>query len=106
MALTTFIVVKFWIAFIVFPLAMLLIAMRISPFQALSSELVKSNNRGTLMSLLVAIGNVGSGIAGVIAGPLFECIGYFANTLFGTCTIILTAIIVWKYVPEPNQYND
>ncbi len=101
MALTTILVVEFWIAFIVFPLAMLLIAMRISPFQALSSELVKSNNRGTLMSLLVAIGNIGSGIAGAIAGPLFEFIGYFANTLFGTFTIILTAIIVWKYVPEP-----
>jgi predicted MFS family arabinose efflux permease len=101
MVITTFTIVSFWITFILFPLAMVLIAMRISPFQALSSELVKSNNRGSLMSLLVAIGNVGSGLAGTIAGPLYEFQGYLSNTLLGAFTIILTAIIVWKYVPEP-----
>jgi len=101
MALTTFLITSFWVAFIIFPIAMLLIAMRISPFQALSSELVKSNNRGSLMSLLVAIGNVGAGIAGSIAGPLYEQFGYISNTIFGAFTIIVTAYIVWKYVPEP-----
>lgn len=101
MALTTFIITSFWIAFILFPVAMLLIAMRISPFQALSSELVKSNNRGSLMSLLVAIGNVGAGLAGSIAGPLFEKFGYLSNTIFGAFTIVLTAYIVWRFVPEP-----
>ncbi len=101
MALTTFLITSFWVAFIIFPIAMLLIAMRISPFQALSSELVKSNNRGSLMSLLVAIGNVGAGLAGSIAGPLYEQFGYLSNTIFGAFTIIVTAYIVWKYVPEP-----
>jgi predicted MFS family arabinose efflux permease len=101
MGITTYVIVGFWVAFIMFPLAMLLIAMRISPFQALSSELVQSNNRGSLMSLLVAIGNIGAGLAGVLAGPLFEYAGYLSNTLFGAITIILTAILVWKYVPEP-----
>ncbi len=102
MALTTYLVTSFWMAFLLFPIAMLLIAMRISPFQALSSELVKSNNRGSLMSLLVAIGNVGAGLAGSIAGPLYEKLGYLSNTLFGAFTIILTAFIVWRYVPEPD----
>ena len=101
MALTTLLVTSFWVAFILFPVAMLLIAMRISPFQALSTELVKSNNRGTLMSLLVAIGNVGSGLAGSISGPLFDYFGYISNTLFGAFTIVLTAFIVWRFVPEP-----
>lgn len=101
MAFTTYIIIGFWVAFLMFPIAMLLIAMRISPFQALSSELVRSNNRGTLMSLLVAIGNIGSGLAGVLAGPLFEYAGYLSNTIFGALTIILTAALVWKYVPEP-----
>jgi predicted MFS family arabinose efflux permease len=101
MVLTTYIVTSYWIVFVLFPLAMVLIAMRISPFQALSSELVKSNNRGSLMSMLVAIGNVGSGLAGTIAGPLFEFYGYLSNTLIGAFTIILTALIVWKFVPEP-----
>ncbi len=101
MAVTTYITFSFWVAFILFPLAMVLIAMRISPFQALSSELVRANNRGSLMSLLVAIGNIGAGFAGVLAGPLFEYFGYLSNTLFGASTIIITAFVVWKYVPEP-----
>ncbi|MEQ9265439.1 MAG: MFS transporter [Balneolaceae bacterium] len=102
MALTTYFVTSFWIAFILFPIAMVLIAMRISPFQALSSELVPASGRGTLMSLLVAIGNVGSGFAGTLAGPLFEEFGYISNTMLGAFTIILTAYIVWRYVPEPD----
>ncbi len=101
MALTTYVIIGFWVAFIMFPLAMMLIAMRISPFQALSSELVQSNNRGSLMSLLVAIGNIGAGMAGALAGPLYEYAGYLSNTLFGALTIIITAVIVYKYVPEP-----
>ncbi len=101
MGLTIYIISSFWVAYIVFPVAMLLIAMRISPFQALSSELVKSNNRGSLMSLLVAIGNVGAGLAGYIAGPLYDKFGYISNTTFGAFTIVLTAYVVWKYVPEP-----
>lgn len=106
MVLTTYLTVSFWVAFILFPVAMMLIAMRISPFQALSSELVQSNNRGSLMSLLVAIGNIGSGLAGVIAGPLYEFQGYLSNTLLGAATIILTAFVVWKFVPEPQLLHD
>ena len=98
---TTYFVTDLAYAFILFPLAMILIAMRISPFQALSSELVKSNNRGTMMSLLVAIGQIGYGLGGSIAGPLYSIQGYASNTFFGAASIFLTAIIVWKFVPEP-----
>ena len=103
MAVTTFFVTHFFIAFILFPLAMVLIAMRISPFQALSSELVPSTNRGSLMSLLVAIGNVGSGLAGSLAGLLYDKMGYISNTFLGAFTIIVTAVIVLKFVPEPKM---
>lgn len=102
MALTTFFVTSFWIAFILFPVAMILIAMRISPFQALSSELVPSSTRGSFMSMLVAFGNVGSGLAGAVAGPLYSSYGFISNTLLGAFTIIITALIVWKLVPEPD----
>jgi len=98
---TTFFVTDLYFAFILFPIAMILIAMRISPFQALSSELVKSNNRGTMMSLLVAIGQVGYGLGGSIAGPLYSMKGYASNTFFGASAIFITAIVVWKFVPEP-----
>lgn len=101
MALTTFFVTSFWISFVLFPIAMILIAMRISPFQALSSELVPASNRGSLMSMLVAFGNIGSGLAGAVAGPLYSSYGFLSNTLLGAFTIIVTAFIVWKLVPEP-----
>ena len=101
MAGTTYFVTDLSYAFILFPVAMILIAMRISPFQALSSELVKSNNRGTMMSLLVAIGQVGYGLGSSIAGPLYSVKGYDSNTYFGAIAIFITAIIVWKFVPEP-----
>ena len=101
MVMTTYLLVDFWVAYLIFPIVMLLIAIRISPFQALSSELVNSNNRGSLMSLLVAIGNIGSGFAGVLGGYLFEYTGYLSNTIFGGISIIITAYLVWKYVPEP-----
>ncbi|MEX2364372.1 MAG: MFS transporter, partial [Balneolaceae bacterium] len=62
MFFTTTLITEFWISYILFFLVMVLIAMRISPFQALSTELVKSDNRGSLMSLLIAIGQVGYGV--------------------------------------------
>ncbi len=101
MVFTTHFVTDLVLAFILFPAVMTLVAMRISPFQALSSELITSNNRGTMMSLLVAIGQVGYGIGGTIAGPLYSAEGYASNTYFGAFAILITAFIVWKYVPEP-----
>ncbi len=101
MLATTYFITNITLAFVMFPLAMALIAMRISPFQALSSELVTSNNRGTMMSLLVAIGQVGYGLGGIVAGPLYSQQGYISNTFFGAAAIFVTAIIVWRFVPEP-----
>jgi len=98
---TTFFVTKIEYAFLLFPVAMILVAMRISPFQALSSELVQAKNRGTLMSLLIAIGQIGYGLGGSVAGPLYATSGYRSNTYFGAVAILLMAYIVWKYVPEP-----
>ncbi|SMO37215.1 MFS transporter [Gracilimonas mengyeensis] len=101
MAITTLVITEFWISYIVFFFTMVLIAMRISPFQALSTQLIKSDNRGSLMSLLVAIGQVGYGIGGSIAGPFYVESGYMSNTLIGTLMILIMAYIVWRHVPEP-----
>lgn len=106
MYFTTRFITEIGFAFILFPVAMILIAMRISPFQALSSELVQSNNRGTMMSLLVAIGQVGYGIGGIVAGPLYISSGYASNTYFGAISILIMAFIVWKFVPEPKLVKE
>lgn len=106
MVLTTYVITSFWISYILFFFAMVLIAMRISPFQALTTELVKSDNRGTLMSLLVAIGQIGYGIGGSIAGPFYVQSGYMSNTYVGAAMILIMAFIVWKYIPEPELNTD
>lgn len=105
MMLTTYVITEFWISYIIFFFTMVLIAMRISPFQALSTELIKSDKRGTLMSLLVAIGQVGYGLGGTIAGPSYVRAGYVSNTIIGTVMILIMAYIVWQHVPEPDLKN-
>ena len=105
MALTIPLVQSFWVAYILFFVIMMLVAMRISPFQALTTELVSGRKRGTLMSLLVAIGQVGYGIGGTIAGPAYVSQGYLSNTLIGAAMILGMALIVWKYLPEPELNN-
>jgi predicted MFS family arabinose efflux permease len=102
MGITTYVITDFWIAYIIFFLVMVLIAMRISPFQALSTQLIKSDNRGSLMSLLVAIGQVGYGVGGSIAGPFYVQSGYVSNTIIGTVMILVMAYVVWRHVPEPD----
>lgn len=92
---------SFWMAYPLFFITMMLVAMRISPFQALSTELVNARKRGTLMSLLVAIGQVGYGLGGTIAGPAYVQSGYLSNTIIGAVMILGMAFLVWKYLPEP-----
>ncbi|GAA5522360.1 MFS transporter [Aliifodinibius salicampi] len=101
MIFTTFLVQSFWLAYPLFFVTMMLVAMRISPFQALTTELVSAGKRGTLMSLLVAIGQVGYGLGGSIAGPAYVWKGYFSNTLIGAVMIFGMAFLVWRYLPEP-----
>lgn len=105
MALTTRLITEFWISYIFFFFVMMLISMRMSPFQALSTELVKSDSRGTLLSLLVAIGQVGYGLGGTIAGPFYVASGYVSNTFTGAAILFILAFLVWKYVPEPELKN-
>ncbi|WP_441001231.1 MFS transporter [Fodinibius sp. SL11] len=101
MAFTVPVVTSFWVAYVLFFLIMVLVAMRISPFQALTTELVSARKRGTLMSLLVAIGQVGYGLGGTIAGPAYVSLGYVSNTIIGAIMIFGMALIVWRYLPEP-----
>ncbi len=101
MIFTTLLVQSFWMAYPLFFVTMMLVAMRISPFQALTTELVSAGKRGTLMSLLVAIGQVGYGLGGSIAGPAYVWKGYFSNTVIGAIMIFGMAFLVWRYLPEP-----
>lgn len=102
MVATVPLVKSFWMAYPLFFITMTLLAMRIGPFQALTTELVNSRKRGTLMSLLVAIGQVGYGLGGSIAGPAYVQWGYFSNTVIGAIMILGMVFLVWKFLPEPD----
>jgi len=98
---TTVLVKDLWMAYPLFFLTMILVAMRISPFSALLTALVPDRNRGSLMSLTVALGQVGFGLGGAIAGPLYALYGYGSNTVIGAVSVLGMGLIVWFLVPEP-----
>ncbi|NNF39211.1 MAG: MFS transporter [Gemmatimonadetes bacterium] len=101
MLVTTWVVTEFWVAYPVFFMTMVLVAMRISPFSALLTALVKDHRRGSLMSLTVALGQVGFAVGGAVAGPLFADGGYSSNTVLGAISVLGMGLIVWFFIPEP-----
>lgn len=103
MLLTTILIRDIWIAYPVFFLTMILVAMRISPFSALLTAMVPDENRGSLMSLTVALGQVGFGLGGALAGPFYSALGYGSNTVVGAVSVLGMGLIVWFMVPEPRM---
>lgn len=97
---TTFVVVQSWVAYPMLFFVMMLVAMRVSPFQALLSEMVDDDRRGTLMSFTAALGQTGLGIGGALAGLTYASHGYLSNTIIGAAAILCTGYIIWKHVPE------
>lgn len=103
MMATTYLVVDFFWAAVLFALAMVMVAVRISPLQSLMTALVPDHRRGILMSLAVAIGQVGIGIGSFIAGITFAEYGYFSNTIIGGLSVVLMAVLVQVVLPEPEM---
>ncbi len=101
MVLTVPLVTSIAAAYVVFFLTMVLVAMRVSPFSALLTALVQDERRGSLMSLTVALGQVGFALGGVVAGPLFADVGYYSNTVLGALFVLGMGLIVWFRIPEP-----
>ena len=105
MLLTTFVLTRFWVAYPFFFAVMVLVAMRISPFSALLTSLVSDQRRGSLMSLTVALGQLGFAVGGALAGPLYARVGYGSNALLGAVSVLAMGLIVWRWVPEPRTHE-
>lgn len=88
-------------AYVFFFFTMILVAMRISPFSALLTALVSDERRGSLMSLTVALGQLGFALGGAVAGPLYAEVGYGSNAALGAAFVLLMGLIVWFFIPEP-----
>ena len=89
-------------AYVFFFATMVLVAMRISPFSALLTALVSDERRGSLMSLTVALGQLGFALGGAVAGPLYAEVGYGSNAVLGAAFVLLMGLIVWHFIPEPD----
>jgi predicted MFS family arabinose efflux permease len=98
---TTFVVRSVALAFVLFFLVMMLFAARISPFQALLSQLVTSERRGSLMSLTVGIGQIGFAFGSILAGFTYAQHGFALSTALAAAFLLLTAWTVARYLPEP-----
>jgi predicted MFS family arabinose efflux permease len=103
MVLTTYMVDSMWLASVFFASAMVMVAMRLSPLQSLMTALVSDNRRGALLCLAVSIGNVGIGIGGAVAGMVYTKYGFISNTVAAAIAMLLMAIIVQVFLPEPEE---
>ena len=99
---TPFIVSGALSAYSIFFLVMMMLALRLSPLQALLTTLVPDSQRGSLMSLVVAVGQIGGGLGGVMAGIVYTQFGYFGNALAAALWITITGLVVWRGLSEPS----
>jgi predicted MFS family arabinose efflux permease len=77
------------------------LAARASPLQALLTEVVPEEQRGSVMSLAMAAGQLGFGAGGAIASPAYGMYRHVSNTVIGAASVVLTALLVWRLLPEP-----
>ncbi len=104
MLLTTVLVREFWVAYVLYFSTMVLVAMRLSPFSALLTALVSDERRGSLMSMTIALGQVGFAVGAAAAGPLYSRFGYGSNTVLGAAAVMIMAGLVAYLVPEPELH--
>lgn len=100
-ALVTYAVVERWVAYPLYVAIMGLFSMRMSPLQALLTALVPDKLRGTLLSLTIAIGQIGTGLGASLAGVTYAGMGYRPTTWLSAIVILLMAALVWRFLPEP-----
>ena len=92
-----------WLVFPLFFMTMALIASRMSPLQALMTQLTTDRQRGTLMSLVLSIGQIGFGIGSGVAGASWAAFGFTGNALIAMASVLLMAWIVWYYLSDADR---
>ena len=101
--LVTYVVTVRWRAYPLYIAIMFLFALRMTPLQALLTAIVPARQRGTFLSLTIAVGQIGTGFGASLGGMLYGGFGYRANTVASTVCIGLMALLVWRFLPEPTQ---
>ncbi|HEY0038052.1 MAG TPA: MFS transporter, partial [Longimicrobium sp.] len=87
-------------AYLLFAATMALFAARAAPFQAMMAEIVPDKQRGSLMSLSMAVGQAGSGLGSAFAGATYAYWGFGGNTVAAAIAALAMAALVALFLPE------
>ncbi len=101
MVATTYLITNIWYAYALFAMAMIMVALRMSPLQSLMTALVPESRRGMLMSLAISTGQLGMSLGTGVAGAVYTRYGYTSNTVIGAIAILAMAVLVYRMLPEP-----
>jgi predicted MFS family arabinose efflux permease len=82
-----------------FVLVMALFASRATSFTTMLTELVDGDQRGSLMSLTVGVGQVGVGVGGALAGSIYGSVGYTPSALAAGLSMLLIAGLIALFLP-------
>lgn len=106
MLITPWVVMAVQAAYFLFFALMALVAARSGSLDALLSEIVPGSLRGSLMSLMMAVGQLGFGLGGAGAGATYATLGYASTTGVAALAALLAAALVWRFLPEPVRHPE
>lgn len=82
---------------------MLAASLRMSPINALQTAMVPATQRGTLISLTMATGQLGFALGSGLSGPIYARHGFGAAAAAAGILGLFAALITWREVPEPEN---
>ncbi len=92
---------SFPLIYALFFVIMAVVAMRISPYNALLTAMVERGQRGSLMSLSMAFSQVGFALGAAFAGWTYVEYGYLGNAWAAGLGALGVGAIFGRWVPEP-----
>jgi predicted MFS family arabinose efflux permease len=98
--LTTLLVSSAWSAYLVFTVMMFVMTLRNVPYQSLLTMLVADGQRGTLTSMSFSAGQIGMGLGGLVAGPVYAGHGFLGNCVVAALITAALAILVQRWFPQ------
>ena len=77
------------------------VSARGSAYQAMLSELVDARERGAMMSLSTAAGQIGFASGAAASGPTFATFGFGSVAILTAVAATSAGLLVWWFLPEP-----
>jgi MFS family permease len=97
----TYIATARGVVYLAYVLLLVLFSLRMAPLQAMLTALVPGRQRGSLLALTIAIGQVGTALGAALGGVLYAGPGYRVNTFASAGVALVMALFVWRALPEP-----